>query len=305
MLIQPGLSEFSVANMIELIRVDAKRRVDITILDADGEATDIVEETTAAGEPKGELSLSLTNLGNEVIFEETYWPNIIPEARRIKHVTAGSGKYYVTFGDETGETDTPGTYLANWHARVDLDTEDFYQTQVIEIVSPQVLSLLPRFRLQLDKSVKLISPADYCFLGYNSSMLVLYLRAGLEYINSFQPYIQFLNLDYYLMQTNYAAEILIQSAMYAALQSQLNFSIDTDIPAFSDSGKSFVLQHVQPLTQYIQHLRSELEVRIPNFKLHYVNSGTCSVEVRPDYAFASLLSAAPWGAMFRGLYVSR
>jgi len=307
-ILQPGVETPSVANYIELVRVNSSRRINISLLTDAGVATDVDESVLPNGDPAGELSVEITTLmGEASIFTESYWPNPVPDTRRLKR--AAPGNYYFTLGesniaagDNSQETANTGTFVGNWHARTDAISEDVYRTQVIEIVSPHVLALLPRLRLMLDKSLKVVVPSQQCYLGYTDGQLVLYLRSAVEYINSFQPYVQF-QLEMFPSMTH--GEILLQAAMYIALQSQLNFSIDTDVPSFSDSGHSFVLQHVQPISAYVSQLRTELENRIPKFKLHFVRSGTISVELKPDYAFAALMSAAPWGSVFKNMFVAR
>ncbi len=304
--LQPGVEAPSVASYIELVRLDARRRADVTLLDSEGAAVNISETMTPSGDPAGELDLEMTSLYGSSVFSESYWPNLVPSARRIKH--ASDGKYYITLGevttagDNSAETATAGTYLVNWHARVDATSEDVYRTQVVEIVSPRVLALLPRLRLQLDKSWKVVVPEQQCYLGYTDGQLILYLRSAIEYLNSFQPYVQF-TLEMFPTATH--GEMLIKAATYIAIESQMLFALDTDIPSFSDSGHSFVLAHQQPLAAYVGQLRSELEERVPKFKLHFVRTGMVSVQLKPDYAFASLMSAAPWGSVFRGFFVAR
>lgn len=288
-------------DFVEVIKVNSKRRVELEVLDSDGNFVDISEATLPTGEADGYLDLDLTSLGENAVFSETYWPNPVPSSRRI--TKASTGNYYVTLGDVSGETSSTGTYVANWTARINASSEEMVNTTVIEIVSSRVLSLLPRLRLQIDRSLKVVDLSSYCFLGYTQPMLVLFLRSALEYINSFQPYISWSNLDFFPIERY--AEILIKAATYVALESQMLFALDTDTQGFSTNGHSYQLLHQSPLANYLSSLRAELENRIPSFKLHFVRSGTAKVELTPDYAFASLLSTAPWGTNFRGLYTAQ
>jgi len=288
-------------NFVEVIKVDSKRRVGLDILDADGNPTDISEAMLPSGESDGYLELNLTSLSETEVFAETYWPNVVPSARRIKKLS--TGKYYVTLGDESGETDSTGTYVANWTARIDEDSEEMYATNVIEVVSSRVLSLLPRFNMQINRSWKVVDVESACLLGYTSPMLVMFLRSALEMINSYQPSAQFYNLDMFPIEQY--GQTLIEVATYIALESQMLFALDTDLPNYNSSGHAFTLAHQQPLAAYLGQLRASLDSKIPKFKMHFLRSGTCKVCYAPSLAFSSLLSAAPWGANFRGIWTAR
>lgn len=301
MLIKSGVEVPSVANMIELVRVNSKRRVDVTILDSLGNPADILEEKFSSGDPKGELDLEVNSLDGTVVYTESYYPKDIPPLNRLKHGSTGS--YYMTYGDVSGETATVGTYLFNWHARINDTSEDMYRTQVVEIVSPRVLSLLPRFRLLIDKTVKKLLPAENCFLGYTDGMLICYLVMGLHMINEYEPYPLWNSLEYYPLE--YHSAILFKAALYIGLLSQTLFAIDTDVPAFSDQGHSFVLQHATPLAALAQNLRAELDKLIPIFKKKFVDSGTASVEIRMNSAYYTLLTSAPTGSIFRNYWLAQ
>jgi hypothetical protein len=301
MLIKAGVEVPSVANQIELVRLSAKRRVDITVLDDSGNPIDIVEQKLSNGDPKGELDLSVTDLGNTSIYEESYYPKDIPAKNRIKH--GSTGTYYINYGTEDDETTSAGTLLFNWHARVTDTSEDIYRTQVVEIVHPRVLALLPKFRLLIDKTVKNVMPAQNCFLGYTDGMLICYLSLGLNMLNEYEPYPMWGTIQSFPIE--YHSDILLKAALYVGLISQTLFAIDTDVPAFSDQGHSFVLQHAAPLAAFVQNLRAELDKLIPIFKLKFVNSGTLGVEVRLNAAYYSLLTSAPTGSIFRSYWLSQ
>lgn len=304
MQIQSGIGagdNTSPRDFVEIIKVNSKRRLEIEVLDSNGDYADISETTLPTGEPDGLLELSFTSLGETTVYEESYWPNPVPSARRIKH--QDTGKYYLTLGDVASETATTGTYVANWTARINSTSEELYGTFLVEVVSSRVLSMLPRLRLQLDKSLKLVDLSQYCFLGYTNAMLVLFLRSGLEFINSYQPYVNFYSLDAFPIEQY--AEILIKAATYVALESQMLFATDTDIPNYQSSGHGFTLVHQQPLAAYLSTIKSDLDLRVPRFKMHFLNSGTAKVQVNVNSAFAALLSTAPWGANFRGMWTAR
>jgi len=303
MQIQSGIGagdNTSPRDFVEIVKVNSKRRVDLEILDDAGDFIDISEATLPTGEPDGLLDLDITTLGETSIFSESWWPNPVPSSRRIQRLSQGN--YYMTLGDETGESDSTGTYVANWTVRINATSEEMYTTSVIEVVSTRLLSLLPRLRLQIDRSWKAVDLSAACFLGVTNAMLVLFLRSGLEMINGYQPSAQFFNLDAFPIEQY--AEILIRAATYVALESQMLFALDTDLVSFNVSGHQMALQHQQPLAAYLSQLRATLDSTIPNFKRHLVRSGTCKVQPNFSYAFAALLSAAPFGSNFRGMYTA-
>jgi len=296
--IEPGLEVPSVANMIELVRLNSNRVINITVLDGDGDPIDIVEETLASGTPKGELDVDITDLSGTSIVTDYYYPKANPPTDRIIH--DGVGRYSIKItSDDISES---GTYLANWHVKVNESSEDLYRTQVIQVVSPVVLSLLPTFRLMIDKSLKPNIPEEYCFLGYTDSQLVMYLMQGLSYINGQPPYPVWTYLEQFpILQYS---DILIRSSLYIGMTSQAMFAIDTDVPTYSDQGHSFVLQHFQPLNTMLSQLRAELDKQIPNMKRKFVRSGTASVEMRLGYMWYNLIASSPSGSLYRNFYYS-
>jgi len=292
--IRAGLEEPSVAQMIELVRLDSKRFIDITFQDSEGAAIDI-DEGEIGGLPTGELDLEITDMDGTSIFSEAYWPNSNPISRRIKK--SATGKYYVNLGTETGETDTAGTYLANWHLRQNISTENIYATQVLEIVSPRTLSLLPKIRFLVDKVVKPNLPSEMCFLGYTDGQLIIGLQLGLHFLNEYQPYPCWASIDDYDI-TKYS-HVLIKAAMYQILTSQGIFAIDTDVPSFSDQGHSFVLVHFAGLMQVSNQIKAELDRIVPDMKRHHVRSGSLGLQLRMNTAAHQLYMSMPSGAIWR------
>ena len=295
MIIQPGVNSPSTLDMVELVRTDSLRFIDITVQDDTGVSTSIDETYTSGGEAKGELDLEVTNLNGTSLYSETYFPAPSPDDRRI--VNSATGKYHIKWGVDTGETDSAGPLLFNWHIRQTEGTEDFYRTQLVEVVTPRTLAMLPRFRLQLDKSLKVVVPEQWCTLGYSDAQLMVYLQMGLARINAAQPYVGWASIDDFPL--DYYFEILIRSSLLAALDSQYLFAVDTDIPAFSDSGHSFVITHAAQLKALRDSLATELARDIREFKLHFVTSGSIGAEFRLGWAFYQTLSAAPPGSLFR------
>lgn len=301
MIIQPGVEQPSVASMIELARTNSIRRVDIELQDSTGALVDIDDTLGSGGEPNGTLDLEITDVGGMSIYKESYFPPTMGVLEpRIKK--AAPGRYYIDLGKVPHETDNPQALLFNWHSRQNVTAEEVYRTQVVEIVSPRTLSILPSLRLLIDKTVKPNLPEKYCFIGYTDGMLIMFLKLGLSKINEYQPYPLWAKLDYFPIEAY--SSILLRAALYQGITSQTLFSIDTDVPQFSDSGHSFVLQHATPLAAFLNTLRDELDKSVPAFKRHFINSGTISVEMRVDMAFSYMLSAAPYGSLFRNMFMA-
>jgi len=298
MIIQTGFNSPSTLDSIELIRVNGKRVIDIYLYDANGNLVDIDETMYAGVEPSGILNLEVTDLSNVLVYSESYWPVTLPDERRIKHL--GTGHYGIKWGEAENETSSSGTLLFNWNARVNKDSEEFFRTQITETVSGRVLSLLPRFRLMLDKSIKVINPEQFCNLGYSDSQLIMYLNCGKDRINQAQPYVTWMTLDQFPIE--HGSELLMSSSLISALESQYLFAVDTDVQSFSDQGHSFVLTHFAPIKSLYDTLSSSLPQRIREFKLHYVQSGTVMTEFRIGWGFWQTVASSPPGTYFRNHY---
>jgi len=296
-IIQPKVGDVSTLDFIETVRTNSNRQVYVKFMDDDGNDIDIVEEYTSAGAPKGELELQVTTIEGTILYEESYFPPSVPDiaSRRIIHPI--TGKYQIKWGTGDYETSSARTLLFNWHVRKDLDSDDYYRTQVVEVISPRTLALLPTFRLMLDKSIKVIDPEDYCTLGYSTGQLITYLQLGLSMINAAQPYVAFASLDQFPLDRGLS--ILMRSALCEGLLSQLIFSIDCDTPAFNVEGHSFILTHAPIIKSLRDSLVNELSKSIQAFKLHYVTSGSIGIEFRISFAFYQTIMAAPPGTTFR------
>jgi hypothetical protein len=192
---------------------------------------------------------------------------------------------------------TPATPLANG---VDADNESVVCVSV-KVITHRLCALINKFRLLIDKTHKFVSsdPNDPCYLGYSNGQLWQYLTSGMQIINSYQPYgtFNFYNFPY----ENYDF-ILMETSLLAGMMSQSMFSIDTDIPQWNDQGNAFVITHYQQLASYINWLSQRLNTLIPQFKLHFVNSGSLHIEAGPNYRLAQLIQAAPNGALFRNMF---
>lgn len=289
--IEPGFSEPSVANMIELMRTNSTRTVEVQVRDVNGDMVDI----SSSGVTGGALDLEITDLAGTSILTQEYLPTPSTPCR-ITHVTTGKYSIEIT---PTDITDV-GTYLFNWHAQVNSTSDHVYRTQVLQIVSPRILSLLPYFRLLIDKSVKCCLPESAAYLGYADSQLMMYLRQGLAYINAQPPYPVWTDIEYFPVES--FSDSLLRAALYIGITSQSLFAIDTDIPSYSDQGHSFVLTHFQPLNTMATQLRAELDKVIPQLKWKFVRSGTASVETRLGYMWYNLIASSPSGSLFKNYY---
>jgi hypothetical protein len=294
MILRPGSNQPSTLNLVEIVKTSSKRRINVVLQDEDENPVDIVETTYADGSTEGELELDIVDKNDNVVLTANYFPEDNPPDSRITKIS--TGKYAITLTAE--ETANSGTLLASWHARKDADSEDLYKIQVVDILSPKVLAILPYFRLLLDKSLKIVNPDENCFLGYTDSQLVMFLQMGLSKINGYQPYPTFTLLENYPL--NEFKETLLRAALYEAITSQFIFSIDTDIPSYSDSGHSFVIDHRTPLGNYLNSLSAQLDKEIPRMKMHLINSGTVVAEYKYGNYYYALLSASPYGALLPG-----
>lgn len=299
MLVMPKVNSASTLDMITMIRTNSTKFIDVTFKDDLENPVNIDESVSASGDSSGELNLEVTNLEGTVLYTESYWPKPIPDDRRI--VNSSTGKYRIKWGTESNETNNTGTLLFNWHIRQNETSEDFYRTQVVERISPRMLSLLPRFRLQLDKSLKVILPEEFCTLGYSDAQLVIYLQSGLSRINSAQPYPMWNTLDEFPMEHH---ELLIQASMLTAIVSQGVFAIDTDLPSYSDQGHSMIISHFAQLKALYDSLSPEVDRRIQAMKLRYVSSGSAAIEYRIGYSFFHMLATSPPGSLFRNVYTT-
>jgi len=172
----------------------------------------------------------------------------------------------------------------------------------VKIISERMCSLIGKFRLLIDKAMKMINcdPDDPAYLGHTNGQLMHYLESGLQIINSYQPYgvFTFTNFPY----SNYDF-ILLESSLIAGMMTQSMFAIDTDIPSWNDQGNAFVITHYPQLAQYLNWLSTRLDKLIPSFKLHFVRSGSLHIQAGPNYRMAQLINAAPAGALFRNMFV--
>jgi len=172
----------------------------------------------------------------------------------------------------------------------------------VKVIPHKLCALLNKFRLMIDKTHKMVNnnPNDPCFLGYSNGQLWQYLAGGLQIINSYQPYVSF---SFGTFPYGTYDFILLETSLMAGLLSQQLYAVDTDIPQWSDSGNAFVLSHGPQIAQYINFMSQRLDRLIPQFKLHFVNSGSIHVQMGPNYRIQQLIDASPNGSLFRNMFV--
>ena len=218
-----------------------------------------------------------------------------------------SGEYYYNFGDGNPAANSSGMigdYLFRWKIAETPTSEVSDVIQVARVVTVRTIALLPDFRRLIDKAAKLVDddPDDPVYLGYTDGDLVSYLIGGLSAINAYQPYPMWSSLDEF--PTTYFKQTLFDSGLIIGACSQELFAIDTDVDNWSDQGNVFTISHQPKLAGFLQRMTQRLDAIVPRMKQHFVASGSIHVEVGPNYRLATLVAAAPTGALFRNVYFS-
>jgi hypothetical protein len=180
-------------------------------------------------------------------------------------------------------------------------SEELVICQNVRIVTQRICSLIQKLSLQIDKAIKFVNPNpdDPCFLGYTDGQLFTYIESGIQIINAYQPSGSFSFETYPYAQFEFT---LIEASLLAGVMSQDLFAIDTDVPGWNDQGNSFVIQHQPQLTSYLTWLSARLDKIIPMLKLNFVSSGSLHIEAGPNFRLATLINAAPSGALFRNTF---
>lgn len=282
---------------IELVLTNTTERIDIFVVDANCNAID----ATA-------LSLKVYDQGETLILQDDYFagygdPATLPT--RIVKPASTTGQYYFPFGDTSFDalntTAEPGEFLFVWKVTGAVGSEPVNIVQVVKVVSPRTMRLVPKLRLIVDKAAKQIDddPEDPMFLGYTDSMLVQFLEGGLGWINAFQPYPMWGSIEDF---PDVHTRVLLDAAVVDALTSQELFAVDTDLN-YGDQGNSFVIDHQPKLSAILNATWTRLTQVVPPMKRHYVRSGSVRVEAGPAFRFQHLLEASPKGALFRNLFV--
>lgn len=282
------------ARPTELVLVNQTERIGINVRNAAGTAVDV-------DRPGGVLSLNITALNDTVVVADD-WVND-PGGTSI--INSGVGRYYYPYGSGVPAGNTNGSlgdFLFRWRVGLTASSEVSNVIQVARVVSAMTMSLLPDFRLRIDKSAKLVDedPDDPCFLGYTDSNLVSFLQGGLSIINGYQPYPLWSSIDNF--PTQWFKEVLFQAGLMAGVMSQELYATDTDIDAWSDQGNVMTISHQPKLAAFLNTLSARLDNTIPKMKLHAINSGSVRVEAGPNYRLAHLVAAAPTGSLFRNIF---
>jgi len=268
---------------------DATERVYIRIWD----------DTGALVEPES-LSLAVYRY-NELQFEETDFSAV---ATNI--VTEADGIYYFLFGDTSidAHNDSSATYeyVFIWSYQLEAGANVDKEVQVVKVMTPTTLSLIPKLRLAIDKAAKQVEEHDgrTCYLGYTDWMLIGALEDGLQYINAQPPYPMWSTIDSFPLQLH--GKILQMAAEMCMLMSQEIFAIDTDIN-YSDNGQVFTIDHYPKLAAALTFRKSILDTTISAMKRHYLRNGSVLVELGPNVRFNSLVSAAPSNSLFRNMFL--
>ncbi len=198
----------------------------------------------------------------------------------------------------TRETGNESEWMFNWQVKLSSGGEVTNVLQKVNVMSVRAASFLPDLRQMIDKSHKLTAPSSECFLGYTDSQLLYYLYAGLQNINAYQPSLNFTMMNFPLEYR----QILIDSALISGVMSQQLYAIDTDIPNYNDQGTSFVITHQQQLASFLNQITARLDKLIPMMKLQLLNPGSLHVQMGPSFRLQTLMSAAPSGSIFRGVF---
>jgi len=281
---------------IELILKNTVERIDIVVLDADGDPIDATS-----------LKLRIVDMSDTLILQDNLFlgfgdPPSLPT--RIVKPAGTIGQYYFPFGDTSFDprntTANPADYLFHWSIIGAAGSEQVNLVQVAKVVSAQTLAYLPVLRAIIDKAGKVTDddPTNPCLVGYSDSQLITWLELGLTAINAAQPSGGWGSIDSF--PPGYKS-ILIDAALVTGLTAQAIFAIDTDIDSYNDQGNSFSIQHFPKLQGMLSMLAAKLDKQVPLFKLNFVRSGTVYVQMGTSFRLNQLLQAAPPGALFRNL----
>lgn len=263
-----------------------------------------IEVVTAECDPVDASFLTLAVLdcnGTEIFTEDFFNPpgGGQPGTGRIKKVDGVIGRYFFPFGEEGTETATVGDFLFNWSVETATGTERADIIQTVKVASARAFSLLPYFRLQIDKAAKIVEPNLGVFLGYTDANLMMYLEAGVQWLNIYGQEQFAFTVDTF-PAVRFRA-LLLMTSMYWGLLSQTVYAIDVD-QDFSDQGYSFNLSRFPKLSQFANTLSQQIERQAQLFKFTFVSTGSIKTEMGPSFRLNQLLQAAPNGATFRNIF---
>lgn len=245
------------------------------------------DEEQRIGFDPAEISVSLRDEKGSELFFGSYAGGEI--------VRRGLGEYFVVLPfSRLGR----GVYRLLWRWKEKVDDvyyEDF--VSVAYVVGVKVWEWMVRLKNQIDKAKKRIGSE---MIGYTDANLYLYLKGGLDEINSVPPVTSFTLENF---PENYG-QLLINSATIVALYSQILFAIDTDVPTYSDQGQSFPVEHASKLQSYLSSLISKVGTDLRNLKLEFSEIGAVLITLPTGYVFWQVIKSAPTGSIFKNLFVS-
>lgn len=275
---------------VRLALKDQVERIYLRLQDGNG---DLVEPYS--------LSLQVF-MGNSLQFEDTDF-----DAIDTNIITEADGVYYWELGDTSidpaNSTAALTEFLFIWTYQFAMGDEPLRDLQLVEMVSPSELAFLPKLKLRIDKSQKLVDETadDPCWLGYTDWMLIQYLEAGLTRINGLGAYPVWRTVDEF---PGIHEALLLDAAMFEALLSQELFAIDEDIN-YSDSGNSFIIDHYSKISAELNSLWGRLQASVPMMKKQYLRNGSARIEFSASsLRFGLLVNAAPRGSLFRNYFFS-
>jgi hypothetical protein len=267
---------------------------DIQVQDANGNPVDAAV-----------ISLKVFDINGGVVAEDNYYTP--PAGGTLIVKPPGTvGYYYYRFGDTNITqtrllTQSPGVYIIQWYVQAQNAYVPNVVLQNVTVFGFTAAQNIPYLRLYIDKARKLVDPANNVFLGYTDAQILMYMQEGISMINTYQPEtaVQFdVNSFPYAPYRHVANE----AAMVAAVMSQQMFAIDTDLPNYSDQGITFVISHQPQLAQFLNTLTARLDKEIQMMKLQWVSTGSIHMVQGPNYRLATIMSAAPFGSLFRNVF---
>lgn len=253
-----------------------------------------IQDSSAVNTDPFELKVDIFDLGGSLKVTDT-WP--APAARIVRPAV---GQFYLDFGNQLPNTETndPQEWVIDWRVQMVSGESFTHSIQKIKVISIKTASLMPEFRLLIDKSRKLIAPASECFLGYTDAQLLSYLEGGLTTINAYQPSLTF-TLDNFPLDYK---QVLLDAGLITGAISQQLYAIDTDIPNYNDQGTAFVITHQPQLAGFLNQITSRLDKLVPMMKLQLLSPGSIHVQSGPNFRLTQLVQAAPGGSLFRGVF---
>lgn len=272
---------------IKIALQNTQEPIDISVSDSNGVPTDATV-----------VKLTVMNIGGNILFTDDFAD---PTTNIIK-VPGQLGYYYYPLGVLANQTTFVQDLLFQWTIQTATSLPNSI-IQNVEVVSARSLSLLPYFRLMIDKSRKLVDTANDVFLGYTDSQLMMYIKGGIQIINGYQPETACgFTINNFPWDT--FRHIGLETALMSGVMSQQLFAIDTDNPAYSDQGISFTISHAPQLASFLQAVCARLDKAIPLFKLQFVTTGSLHVQMGGGFGLNMLVNASPTGSIFRNMYVS-